>query len=82
MTTPDPATVAAITDGLTKAQREAMLSAQWIHPGGQDSVCLVVVDFTDPWTAPVAQFFTLTKDRLTPLGLAVKRHLEGTDNAR
>jgi hypothetical protein len=75
-----PPMVAAMDDaekiaaGLTEAQRRAMLSAHWIYPGGQPAIC--VVAFTDPWPAPVAQFFTLATDRLTPLGLAVKAILE------
>jgi hypothetical protein len=72
VTAPD---IAALAKSLTEAQRAAMLSARWIHPGGQDPICLV--EFSDPWTAPVAQFFTLTVDRLTPLGLAVRQHLAG-----
>lgn len=66
--------VAEIAKGLTEAQRAAILDASWIHPGGQEPICLV--RFTDPWTEPVAQFFTMQFDRLTPLGLAVRTHLE------
>lgn len=65
--------VEKIARGLSEAQREAMLSAHWLHPGGQDPIC--VVAFTDPWTAPVAQFFTLKSDRLNSHGLAVRRAL-------
>jgi hypothetical protein len=67
-------TAREIAEGLSEAQRQAMLSARWIHPGGQDPICLV--DFTGPWTAPVAQFFTVTTDRLTPLGLSARQILE------
>lgn len=76
----DSAAVAAALAKLTKAQREAVLSARWIHPGGQASICLV--DFTDPWTAPVAQFFTMTRDRLTPFGLAVRQAIIEQENSR
>lgn len=62
--------------GLTEAQREAILNACTTHSnvGGEP---FVTVDFTDPWTAPVARFLTLRTDRLTPLGLAVRAHLAG-----
>ena len=68
--------VVRVAKGLTEAQREAMLNPEWVHPGGQAPICLV--QFTDPWTAPVAEFFTMHRDRLTPLGLAVRNHLKET----
>lgn len=61
---------AEIAEKLTDAQRQAMLSPRWIHPGGMDPICLV--DFTDVWPEGVAQFFTMTVDRLTPLGQQVR----------
>lgn len=66
--------VADIAGKLTEAQRRAMLDASWIHPGGQEPICLV--RFTDPWTEPVAQFFTMHSDRLTDLGKQVRTYLE------
>lgn len=59
--------------GLSAKQRDAILSAHWLYPGGQEPIA--VVDFTDPWPKGVAQFFTLREDRLTPLGLALRARL-------
>lgn len=64
--------VALVAGKLTRAQREAILAARQ-HGDGETS--FMAVAFTDPWSAPVAEFFTLTTDRLTPLGLAVRKHL-------
>lgn len=69
-----PPSIAEVAGKLTEAQRRAMLGAWWIHPGGMDPICLV--QFTEPWVDPVAQFFTLHVDRLTPLGQQVRAHLE------
>lgn len=69
----DPAQIAA---SLSEAQKRALLNPTWIHPGGMDPICLV--DFTDPWPEGFAQFFTMTRDRLTPLGLSVHAILEET----
>ena len=66
----------SIARGLSPAQREAILNARWIG-SGETQMCLV--DFTDPWPAPVAQFLTLRTDRLTPLGLAVREALKGME---
>lgn len=65
--------IAAIAKGLTKAQREALAGATWIHPGGMDPICLV--KFTDAWPQGLAQFVTMRTDRLTPLGLSVRAYL-------
>lgn len=62
-------TAEEIAAGLSERQRQAILHARWIGSGLQQ---MCVVDFTDPWAAPVAQFLTLRTDRLTPLGLAVR----------
>ena len=66
--------IAEIAGKLTKAQREAILDARWIHPGGMNPIALV--KFTDAWPQGIAQFFTMGQDRLTDLGLAVRRYLE------
>lgn len=66
--------LAKLAAGLTEAQRRAMMSLRWINPGGHSPIALV--DFTSPWMVEgVAQFFTMTTDRLTPLGLELARHL-------
>ena len=70
----DEAKIAIIAGSLSEAQRKALLSAWWIHPGGMDPIALV--DFTDAWPEGLAQFCTMCTDRLTPLGLAVKAYLE------
>ena len=65
--TPSPETVAAVAE-LTERQKQAILGARWAG-----SLCLV--DYTEPWTVPVAEFLTLKTDRLNALGLAVRDHL-------
>lgn len=75
MTTPNtPEQIAALAGRLSKAQRAAIRNACTTHPnvGGEP---FVTVDFTDPWTVPVAQFLTRETDRLTPLGLRIRDHL-------
>jgi len=67
----DPATIAK---SLSARQKEALLSARWIHQGGVPPIALV--DFTDPWPAPIAQFFTMKQDRLNDIGLAVRAILQ------
>lgn len=62
----------AVIARLTKEQKEALLAAEW---RGSGDTILMTVRFTDPWTVPVAEFFTMTHDRLTPLGLAVRERL-------
>lgn len=71
--------LAKIAKGLTKAQREAILGARWIHPGGQDAIALV--DFTGPWPEGIAQFFILKVDRLTPLGCSLWAYLQDNHHA-
>jgi hypothetical protein len=76
VTTPDPAAVAAIADGLTKAQR------RWLK-GARPSRFLpsVYVSYPPPNTHAVLKRLglQLNSGDLTPLGLAVRAHLEGTD---
>ena len=74
--------VEAIAKGLTKAQREAILGAQDLMYS-HDGYPFFKVQFTphEPWPQGVAQFLTLTSDRLTPLGLAVRTYLEENPDA-
>lgn len=67
--------VASIAAGLSEAQRRAILDASEMmsNHGGYP---FFTVEFTEPWTAPVAQFLTLRSDRLTPLGIRVRQFLE------
>lgn len=60
-----------IAAGLTDRQKEAIIGACTTHSdvGGEP---FVTVDYTDPWTAPIAQFLSLRTDRLNKLGLAVR----------
>lgn len=62
----DPAEIAA---KLSHEQRQAIIASRWIHPGGQEPMCLV--DFVPVWPEGVAQFFSFRTDRLTPLGQQV-----------
>jgi hypothetical protein len=75
--TPTPAAVAAIADGLSKAQREAIC-----HPS-HGPFSTSIYSLTSASTRAALQRKGVVVDRmyataLTPLGLAVKRHLEGT----
>ena len=72
-------TPAEIAAKLTGAQRETIRVGRWISVGGQEPF-LVVSPTHEPWPEGVAELFTLATDRLTPLGLAVRRHLEETDD--
>lgn len=74
MTTPNPERIAEIAESLSEAQRDAIINAHWLHPGGQDPIA--VVKPVPPWPEGIAQFFTISSDRLTPLGLAVRDHLK------
>lgn len=92
MTTPDPATVAAIADGLTEAQRRFLLRAEPTLASVPKTPCAswwdrpklyVTVEGRDCWfavkgmTSPEGcSTFTTGFESLTPLGLAVRRHLE------
>ncbi len=53
---------------LTERQREAIIAARLVGS-------LMLVDYTDPWTVPVAEFYTLRTDRLNGLGLRIRAHL-------
>lgn len=76
MTAPDEREAERAAAALTDRQRKAIIGATDImsNHGGYP---FYTVEFTDPWTEPVAQFLTLRADRLTPLGLAVRQHLKG-----
>ena len=64
--------VEKVAQGLTERQRLSIINARWI---GQGVVSMCVVDYTEPWTEPVATFLTLGSDQLNDLGLAVREHL-------
>ena len=69
------AEVARIAKGLTKAQREAIVGATDLMSshGGYPFFAAKVTQV--PWPEGVATFLTLSADRLTRLGLAVRAHL-------
>lgn len=78
MTPPDPQQVAEIAGCLSKAQREALITACTTHPsvGGSH---FVTCDFAGTWPVPgLATFLTLKTERLTDLGLAVRNFIQGT----
>lgn len=68
--------VEAIAKGLSKAQRKAIVGASDMmsnHAGYP----FLTVEFTgEPWPEGVAQFLTIKSDRLTPLGLVVRKYLK------
>jgi hypothetical protein len=74
--TPQEAEIAGVAASLSKAQREAILSAQDImsNHGGYPFLAATVT--SDPWPAGIAEFLTLKSDRLTPLGLQVRAYLQ------
>jgi hypothetical protein len=72
MTSSNTPSIAEIAAGLTENQRRAILSARWI---GSSLSQMCLVDYTDPWAAPIAVFLTLRTDRLNSTGLAVRDHL-------
>lgn len=65
--------VAKIAAGLTKAQRDALMDPEW-YGSGETQFALVDCIQTK-LTGPLARPFTLRRDRLTPLGLAVRQYL-------
>lgn len=70
-----------IAKGLPEEQRRAIIGATDLM-SNHGGFPFFVVDFTLPWTAPVAQFLTLKSDRLTPLGIAVRAALLKDPNAQ
>ena len=70
-----------IAAGLTKAQREAMLTGQWVTPHiGREP--FYVVRFTgDAWPQGVANYLSTHADTLTPLGQQVRTILENRNDA-
>lgn len=71
-----------IAAGLTKAQREAILSASDMMSNHGAYPFFTVNVTGEPWPQGVAQFLTLRSDRLTPLGLAVRAFLQATDQPK
>ena len=72
----DPAQVAAIADGLTVTQRDAIIDAHdmMAAPHGQPMLA-VRFNVFEPWPRGLTQFLSFSVDTLTPLGLAVRAHL-------
>lgn len=69
-----PEQIAQIAGKMTDAQREAFIDARWIHAGGQEPIALV--DFNGvPWPQGVCEFFAFRRDKLTPLGIAIRQYL-------
>ena len=65
---------------LTKAQREAVLDARDMM-SGHGGYPFFTVSFTgDPWPQGFAEFISFRQDRLTPLGIAVRRILMEQDH--
>lgn len=69
-----------LAKSLTKAQREAIMSARDImsHHGGYPY--FTVRNTGEMWPCGIAQFLTLKTDRLTPLGIALRNHLKGQND--
>ncbi len=68
--------IAQIAAGLTDAQRRAILSAKDLMFSHDGYPFFSVKHTGEPWPEGVAQFLTISTDRLAPLGLAVREHLE------
>ena len=68
-----------IAAGLTKAQRESILAAQDVMSIHAGYPFFTVKHTGDLWPFGVAEFLTLKTDRLTPLGLRLRAHLEKND---
>ena len=72
----EEARVAEVAAKLTKAQRAAIIGARDLMSShGGYAFLSVETQPGQTWPQGVAQFLTLTSDRLTPLGLAVRQHL-------
>jgi hypothetical protein len=73
---PDPARVGEIADGLSEAQRKALIGARDLMSShGGYAFLSVECQPGETWPQGLTQFLTLTSDRLTPLGLAVRNHI-------
>jgi hypothetical protein len=89
MTTPTSEAVAAIADGLTKAQRSVMAHASfdpkgWEPPDPFSALCTSLVDLGLFNRADGRCGFEAFKDSFivpTDLGLAVRAHLQENDHA-
>ncbi|MBK61639.1 MAG: hypothetical protein CL575_01605 [Altererythrobacter sp.] len=70
--------VQKVVDGLTEAQRRALCNAQDMM-SGHGGYPFLTVEFIpgECWPEGVAQFLTLTRDRLTPLGIAARNLIAG-----
>ena len=65
-----------IARGLTKAQRCSIMEAVDLRSNYGGYPFLAASVTADPWPQGVAEFLTLHRDRLTPLGLEVRKLLE------
>lgn len=64
-----------IVAGLSQRQREAITGATDMFSDHGGYPFFTVPFLACPWPEGVAQFITLHRDRLTPLGLAVRARL-------
>ncbi|KEZ17136.1 hypothetical protein CP98_03634 [Sphingobium yanoikuyae] len=69
-----------IAEKLTEAQRRSIMEAEDMMSNHGGYPFLTAQVTSDPWPEGVAQFLTLNRDRLTPLGLAVRAHLLSKEN--
>ncbi len=67
-----------IAAGLTAAQREAILHATDAMSSHGGWPFFIVKRTADYWPQGVCRFLSVTTDRLTPLGLAVRARLQET----
>ena len=75
MTAPMP-DLDKLARGLTEAHREAISNATDLMSTFSGYPFLTVRHTGEPWPQGITQFLTLGYDRLTPLGLALKAHIE------
>lgn len=64
-----------IAEKLTRAQRRSIMEAVDMMSNHGGYPFLTVRITCNPWPEGVSQFLTLNRDRLTPLGLAVREIL-------
>ena len=70
--------IAEIAGKLTEEQREAIIGARdMMSSHGGYPVFIVDVVKGQAWPRGICQFLTISSDRLSPLGLAVRKHLNG-----
>ena len=69
-----------IAKGLTKTQREAIKYARDMNSNHGGYPFFTVHHTGEPWPQGIAEFQSIWRDRLTPLGLAVRAHLKETQH--